>query len=204
MRYYFFFQNCKSTWDIQLWTQAEINKEKEEEVMARWGGEEVCVGRWEEEENDYGGQREGVRGGGPGTDHRYSPPILHTHKPTHTQWSKVHLQFMLTMTTPRRKKWTRTVRGGNGEQGDVESGETDVRKEVWREERGERDNLGLRERRGIGLASGDAAVHIKVSEQNSFVVLHACVNCSVLWRTNTRVWFGFKQVFKTWPDFKPV
>lgn len=82
--------------------------------------------------------------------------------------------------------------------------ETDARKKVWREERGESNNLGLREFWRISLASGEPAVHIKVSEQTSHMESHTGVNCSVLWCAHTRVWFGFKQVFKTWQDFKPV
>lgn len=66
------------------------------------------------------------------------------------------------------------------------SGGTDPGKKGWREERGESDNLGLRELRGISLASADAAVRVKVSEQHSRVESHPHVNCSLLlaW-----VWF---------------
>lgn len=49
-----------------------------------------------------------------------------------------------------------------------------------REERGESDNLGLRELRGISLASADAAVRVKVSEQHSRVESHPHASCSFL------------------------
>lgn len=80
----------------------------------------MCVGRWEEEENDYGGQRERGRGGGPETDHHYSPPILHTHAHTHTVVKgspAVHVDHDNTL---EEELNTHCTRGGSGKKGDVE------------------------------------------------------------------------------------
>lgn len=71
--------------------------------------------------------------------------------------------------TPEEELNTHCTRG---KQGDVVSGGTDAGKEGRREERGESDNLGLREFRGISQASADAAVRVKVSEQHSRVESH--------------------------------
>lgn len=75
------------------------------------------------------------------------------------------------------------------------SGGMDAGKEGWREERGESDNLGLRELRGISPAAAGAAVRVKVSEQRSRVESHPRANCSLL--LTPRLRFAFKQVFKS-------
>lgn len=86
---------------------AAVKWKEEEEGRAGRGGEEECLDRREEVEEDGEGQREGGEDGGARSRPPHQPThTTHTdkHTRTHTLRSEVHLQFTLTITTPRRKR----------------------------------------------------------------------------------------------------